>query len=59
MMKPQRTLRAIVARRLLLALLVAVTLMLGGCNANVGVGVSVGVPVGNHGYMRVGTGRWY
>ena len=29
------------------------------CNANVGVGMSVGVPVGNHGYMSVGTGRWF
>jgi len=33
------------------------TLSLAGCNGNVGVGVSVGVPVGNHGYMSVGTGR--
>jgi predicted small secreted protein len=35
-----------------------VSLLLGGCNANVGVGMSVGVPIGNHGYMNVGTGRW-
>jgi predicted small secreted protein len=32
--------------------------LLAGCNANVGVGMSVGVPVGSHGYMSVGTGRW-
>jgi hypothetical protein len=30
-----------------------------GCSGNVGVGVSAGVPVGNHGYMSVGTSRWY
>ena len=40
------------------ALLVIATLCLSGCRANVGVGVSVGVPVGNHGYMTVGAGRW-
>ena len=40
----------------LLAVLLT-TLSLAGCNGNVGVGVSVGVPVGNHGYMSVGTGR--
>ena len=39
--------------------LVATTLSLGGCSGNVGVGLSVGVPVGNHGYMSVGTSRWY
>jgi hypothetical protein len=42
-----------------LVLLIAVTLLLGGCNANVGVGMSVGVPIGNNGYMSVGTGRWF
>lgn len=41
-----------------LALLVA-TLCLGGCSGNVGVGLNVGIPIGNHGYMSVGTGRWY
>jgi hypothetical protein len=34
-------------------------LVLGGCSGNVGVGLNVGVPIGNHGYMSVGTGRWY
>jgi predicted small secreted protein len=34
------------------------SLSLAGCNGNVGVGVSVGVPVGNHGYMSVGGTRW-
>ena len=34
--------------------LILTSLSLAGCNGNVGVGVSVGVPVGNHGYARVG-----
>ena len=39
--------------------LVLSTLSLGGCSGNVGVGLSVGVPIGNHGYMSVGGSRWY
>jgi hypothetical protein len=46
-------------RKILLAALGFACLMLGGCNANVGVGMSVGVPIGNHGYMSVGTGSWF
>ena len=42
----------------LVALLVSM-LAIAGCSGNVGVGISVGVPVGNHGYMSVGTSRWY
>jgi len=42
-----------------LALLFLSSLVLGGCSGNVGVGVSVGVPIGNHGYMSVGSTRWY
>jgi hypothetical protein len=42
-----------------LSLLLVATLSLGGCSGNVGVGLSVGVPIGNHGYMSVGTSRWY
>mgnify|MGYP000091374145 CR=1 FL=1 len=42
-----------------LAALLAASLMLGGCSGNVGVGLSIGVPVGNHGYMSLGTSRWY
>lgn len=34
------------------------TLLLGGCSGNVGVGLSVGIPVGDHGYVGVGGGRW-
>lgn len=33
-------------------------LMLAGCSGNVGVGMSVGVPVGNNGYISVGGHRW-
>lgn len=58
-MRPPRNRRRAFTRKLSLVLLIAVTLMLGGCNANVGVGMSVGVPVGNNGYMSVGTGRWF
>jgi hypothetical protein len=35
------------------------SLLLGGCSGNVGVGMSVGIPVGSHGYMSVGGSRWY
>jgi hypothetical protein len=41
-----------------LALLLSYCLLLTGCSGNVGVGVSVGVPVGNHGYVSVGGTRW-
>jgi predicted small secreted protein len=58
-MRTQRNRRRAFTRKLSLVLLIAVTLMLGGCNANVGVGMSVGVPIGNNGYMSVGTGRWF
>ena len=34
------------------------SLSLAGCQGNVGVGVSVGVPVGNHGYVSVGR-HWH
>jgi len=41
-------------------MLVLVVLMLSvnGCAGAVGVGMSVGVPVGTHGYMSVGASRW-
>ncbi len=47
------------ARHFGLALLFLLTLLLTGCSGNVGVGLSVGVPVGSHGYMSLGTSRWY
>lgn len=46
-------------RRILILILALFCLQLGGCSGNVGVGVSVGVPVGNHGYISVGGHRWY
>ena len=45
-------------KRMAIALLGACCLLLGGCDANVGVGMSVGVPVGSHGHMRVGGHTW-
>jgi hypothetical protein len=42
-----------------LSILVLVMLGLSGCTGNVGVGVSVGVPIGSHGYMSVGSSRWF
>jgi hypothetical protein len=42
-----------------LCALIFSVLSLSGCNGNVGIGVGVGVPVGKHGYMSVGTSRWY
>ena len=46
------------ARKILFAALLFSSLLLAGCNANVGVGMSVGVPIGNHGYMSIGGGSW-
>jgi predicted small secreted protein len=45
-------------RRSLVLLLSGCCLLLAGCNANVGVGMSVGVPVGDHGYISIGGHRW-
>ncbi|MEM1079971.1 MAG: hypothetical protein AAGH65_00165 [Pseudomonadota bacterium] len=42
-----------------IALILLVSLLLGGCSGSVGVGMSVGVPIGSHGYMSVGSSRWY
>ena len=39
-------------------LFAVIAMFLGGCDANVGVGVSVGIPVGNHGHVSVGATRW-
>lgn len=35
------------------------SLLIAGCSGNVGVGISIGVPIGSHGYMSVGGSRWY
>jgi len=45
-------------KKILLVLLLASNALLAGCNGNVGIGLNVGVPIGNHGYMSVGTSRW-
>ena len=42
-----------------LVALLASMLALAGCEGNVGVGLSIGVPVGSHGYVSVGGSRWY
>lgn len=46
-------------RKLLFLAVLATSTLLAGCSGNVGVGLSVGVPIGNHGYMSVGGSRWY
>ena len=48
----------ILRRTGLMAMLLS-CLLLAGCSGNVGVGLSVGVPIGNHGYMSVGGTRWH
>jgi len=53
-----RTVRRTIRIAAVSALVVSM-LSLAGCSGNVGVGVSVGVPVGNYGYMSIGTSRWY
>jgi hypothetical protein len=45
-------------RIIALATLLLTTLSLAGCDGNVGIGMSVGIPVGDHGYMSVGGSRW-
>lgn len=45
-------------RKTVLVAVLACSTLTAGCSGNVGVGVSVGVPIGNHGYMSVGTSRW-
>jgi len=58
-MRPEKTTRSVRLRRTGVIVLAVISLMLGGCNANVGVGVSVGVPIGDNGYLSVGSGRWF
>ena len=45
-------------KKILLVLLLASSTMIAGCSGNVGVGLNVGVPIGNHGHMSIGTHRW-
>ena len=50
----------LIIKWLLLASMLLSSLGLTGCSGNVGVGMSVGVPVGNNGYVSVGasSNRW-
>lgn len=48
-----------IIKKSVLGLIIGSALVLGGCSGNVGVGLNVGVPIGNHGYMSLGTNRWY
>jgi hypothetical protein len=45
-------------RRLFVLLLSLCCLAMTGCSGNVGVGMSVGVPVGSHGRVHVSGHRW-
>ncbi len=47
-----------VQRTIVLVAVLLTTLSLAGCQGNVGIGMSVGVPVGNHGRVSVGGTRW-
>lgn len=41
-----------------LLLVFAACLALYGCSSSLGVGLSVGVPIGNHGYISIGSNMW-
>jgi len=53
-MKPKKLIRSASIIGLFISFL-----MLYGCSSNVGIGLSVGVPVGNHGYISLGSSRWH
>jgi hypothetical protein len=46
-------------KKIMLVLLLASSAVLSSCSGNVGVGLSVGIPIGNHGYMSLGTSSWH
>jgi predicted small secreted protein len=50
-----------IIKKILFATVLASSLLLAGCSSNIGVGMSVGVPIGDHGYISLGGGsnRWY
>jgi hypothetical protein len=48
-----------VFKKLLLISMLGSSLLLASCSGNVGIGLNVGIPIGNHGYMSVGSSRWY
>lgn len=45
-------------KKILVVMLLASSTLIAGCSGNVGVGLNVGVPIGNHGYMSIGGSRW-
>ena len=45
-------------RMITLVAILLTSLTLASCSGNVGVGMSIGVPIGNHGHMSVGGTRW-
>lgn len=45
-------------KKVLLVMLLASSTLIAGCSGNVGVGLNVGVPIGDHGYMSIGGNRW-
>jgi len=48
-----------ILKRPLLIVILASCALIASCNGNVGVGLSVGIPIGNHGYMSLGTSSWH
>jgi predicted small secreted protein len=45
-------------KKILLVSLLATSSLLASCSGNVGVGLNVGIPIGDHGYMSLGTSHW-
>ena len=45
-------------RRIMLVAVLAAGALTAGCTSSIGIGLSVGVPIGDHGYMSIGTSRW-
>lgn len=48
-----------IIKRVVVITVLASSAMLAGCDGNIGVGLNVGIPIGNHGYMSLGSSRWY
>ncbi len=46
-------------RKMMVVLLLASSALISSCSGNVGVGLNVGIPIGDHGYMSLGTSRWH